>query len=385
MKAHPKDLPFEQWPILEKIDWVNTLFLIITPLIVLTWLPIHIYFYGLKVELLVFFVIYSVFTSLSITAGYHRLFAHKSYQANPIVKFLFLIFGSAAFQGSALKWCSDHRRHHKYVDTNLDPYSIKKGLFFAHVGWVLIKENPQKKFLFESDLAKDPLVAWQNKYNVPISIAIGFGIPMLVGWALGSAVGGLLYAGILRVVVTQHFTFFINSFCHYFGRQPFSEDNTARDSWFLALFTYGEGYHNFHHKFQGDYRNGIRWFDWDPTKWVIRSLGFLGLTKQHRRIPSTEILKARLEIQQQKLLQRGAPQERLTVLMDRVHEAQKSIRQLKEEYKNSLQSSSREQLVRLRTEIRLARLEFNSTYRQWGAYYRMWKKHPAYNNLNIYN
>jgi stearoyl-CoA desaturase (delta-9 desaturase) len=372
--------PYEQWTWWEKVDWTNALFLIITPVIAVTWLPIHTYIHGLSTSVLIFFFIYSIITSMSITGGYHRLFAHKSYDANPVVKFLYLVFASGAFQGSALKWCTDHRRHHKHVDTEVDPYSIKKGFFYAHIGWVFLKENPKYKLTVEHDLAKDPLVIWQNKYNVPLSVFIGFGVPTLIGWWLGSPIAGLLYAGVLRVVVTQHFTFFINSFCHMLGRQPFSEANTARDSWVLALFTYGEGYHNYHHKFQGDYRNGIRWYDWDPTKWSIGLMSFLGLAQGLKRIPAGEILKAKLSIQEKSLIQRGAPIERIELLRSRIQEAQTRFRKLKEEYqlmKKTWANSSQEQMLRLKTDIKLAKIEFKSNYRQWRTYYRAWKKRPA--------
>ena len=147
--------------------------------------------------------------------------------------------------------------HHRFVDTDLDPYSIKKGFWFAHMGWMLSSTNvPVKMEAYGRDLAKDPVVVFQDKHYVLIASLMCFGLPTLLGYFMGSALGGLAIAGVLRVVVVHHATFFINSWCHYFGKQNFTDKNSARDSFLMAVATFGEGYHNFHHIFANDYRNG---------------------------------------------------------------------------------------------------------------------------------
>jgi len=145
------------------------------------------------------------------------------------------VFGAAALQGSALKWSTDHRRHHRFVDSDQDPYSINKGFFYAHIGWVFFKEEPQYENKFVPDLEKDKLVAWQHKYYSSIAIVVGFLFPLCIGALVGSAWGGLLFGGITRVVLTHHTTFLINSACHYFGSQPYGDKNTARDSFFVGI------------------------------------------------------------------------------------------------------------------------------------------------------
>ena len=119
----------------------------------------------------------------------------------------------------------------------------------------------------------------------------------MVGYLTGDWLANLLLMGVARLVVTHHTTFFINSLAHYWGRQPFSDENTARDNGLLAFLTYGEGYHNFHHRFQTDYRNGIRWFDFDPTKWLIRTASWLGLTWDLKQVDQIRIREAQVAMQ----------------------------------------------------------------------------------------
>ena len=118
-------------------------------------------------------------------------------------------------------------------------------------------------------------------------------LPFIIGLYYGRPFGGLLWGGFLRLTLVHHFTFFINSLCHYVGKRPFDFNTSARDSWWVAYLTFGEGFHNFHHKFQGDYRNGIRWYDFDPSKWMIKFLSFLKLTKDIRKVADYKILNAR--------------------------------------------------------------------------------------------
>jgi stearoyl-CoA desaturase (delta-9 desaturase) len=132
---------------------------------------------------------------------------------------------------------------------------------------------------------------------VEIALVVGFGGPALLGMLTGRIFGMILWAGLIRVVFVHHATFFINSLAHMWGNQPYSRKDTSRDSWWLALLTNGEGYHNFHHMFPSDYRNGIRWFQWDPTKWLIRSLSWAGMARKLHRVPPQLILRARMEVE----------------------------------------------------------------------------------------
>ena len=280
---------------MERINWVSSSFLIGTALLTVTALPVYLWFFGFDWFHFGTFFIMFILTGFSITAGYHRFFAHKTFEAKWPLRLMVLIFGAAAFENSVLMWTSDHRRHHKHTDHDDDPYNITKGFFYAHMGWILFKLNPEPPLDNVPDLERDALVRWQHRHVFLLAVLIGFVLPALAGFLYNSwvgALGGFLIGGIARVVATQHTTFFINSACHCMGRQPYSKRCSARDSFFLAIFTLGEGYHNYHHEFQYDYRNGVKPWQWDPTKWLIWILSKLGVTSHLRRVPAEKIMAA---------------------------------------------------------------------------------------------
>ena len=288
---------------MKKIEWVNASFLIFSPLIAISgivFLAIH---DAIQMPTVIFSALFSIATGMAITTGYHRLFSHRSYEANVIVKLVFLLLGAACFENSARLWASDHRNHHKYVDTELDPYSIKKGFWHAHIGWIMVK---RVRIACDNitDLDKDALVQFQYKHYLLISILVGFVLPMGIAALWGDPIGGLILGGFTRVVFNHHSTFAINSFCHYFGTQPYSDRNSSRDSWATALITYGEGYHNYHHTFPSDYRNGVRFYHWDPTKWLIWLLNRFGQAHDLRRISDATILHVRLQRLERLILQK---------------------------------------------------------------------------------
>lgn len=276
----------------ERVEWVTFAFLGGTFLLTLTGVPLYILYFGLDwFQVVLFFAMFCA-TGLSITLGYHRLFAHRAFEAKWPIRLFTLVFGAAAFENSALDWSSDHRRHHKHTDTDDDPYDASKGLLWSHLGWMLFKLRPLPPYDNVADLAKDPLVRWQHKYWHLIAAFIAFVLPTTIGYFWGGwqcALGSFLIGGVARVVAVQHSTFCINSLCHYIGDQPYSSRCSAKDSWIMALVTFGEGYHNYHHEFPSDYRNGVRPWHFDPTKWSIWILSKVGLTKSLRRIPQQRI------------------------------------------------------------------------------------------------
>ncbi len=236
---------------------------------------------------------------MSITGGYHRLWAHNAYKAHPALKWFYAFWGAGALQNSILIWASDHRRHHRHVDDNeLDPYSAGRGLWFSHMGWMLRQyrtNNPD--FSNAQDLERDPVVMFQHKHYLAFTLTANIGVPLALGLWHGDVISALLLVGLARLVVNHHVTFFINSLAHYWGRRPYTESNSARDNDILAFLTYGEGYHNYHHIFQNDYRNGIRWYHWDPTKWMINLCARVGLASKLNRIPDFRIQRAILDTQ----------------------------------------------------------------------------------------
>lgn len=231
---------------------------------------------------------------MGITGGYHRLFAHKSYRASWPVRLFYLCFGAAAVQNSALKWSSDHRVHHAFTDRDGDPYNIRRGFFWAHMGWILFKDPSMPRDNVR-DLSADPLMRFQDRFYIPLAILFGAVLPWSLGWIWGDPWGALLVAGFLRLVLEWHATFFVNSLAHTLGSQPYCRVGSARDSFLTAIVTLGEGYHNFHHRFQADYRNGVRWYQLDPTKWLVWSLSKVGLTSDLRRTPPQAIERAKRE------------------------------------------------------------------------------------------
>ena len=276
----------------DRINWTTSSFLIGTFVLTLTAVPLYLWYFGIDWFQLALFALLLVATAFSITLGYHRLFSHATFRATLPVRLFTLIFGAAAFENSVLLWASDHRQHHKHVDHQEDPYDITKGFFHAHIGWLLFKLRPQPPFDNVTDLRKDSLVMWQHRHIHFLAVLVSFVLPTLIGavwegWV--GALGGFLIAGVAKVVVLQHGTFLINSACHTVGRQPYSTRCSARDSFLMALFTCGEGYHNYHHEFQNDYRNGAQPWQWDPTKWLIWSLSKLGLTSDLRRVPKETV------------------------------------------------------------------------------------------------
>lgn len=276
----------------KKINWVNTIFFIGTPLVAIIGVPLWMNTPGANLNTLWLALILAGLTNISITAGYHRFFSHKTYDASWLVRFFFIIVSAGAFQGPVLEWALDHRDHHRYVDDKeKDPYSISNGFWWAHIVWIFYKFKDEK--LSESkegkELLSDPLVDFQFKFYVPLAITVGFVLPTLIASLWGDALGGFILAGVTKLVFTSHSTFLINSLTHKLGKQPYSNKHSSRDNWFTAILTFGEGYHNFHHEFPIDYRNGIRFYQWDPTKWFIRSLSYIGLTKNLKRYTDTVI------------------------------------------------------------------------------------------------
>ena len=322
------------------INWVTMTVFTATPLATLVLVPWYGIVHGFGPGAWLAFAALMMATGLSITAGYHRLWAHRAYQAHWSVRLFFMVFGAMALQNSILIWASQHRTHHRFVDdVDRDPYSAKRGFWFSHIGWIL-RDYPsgENDFSNARDLERDPLVMFQHRYYVPLAVGLNFGIPLLLGWALGEVWGVFLLAGLLRLVLNHHFTFFINSLAHAWGRQPYTDENTARDNGVLAFLTYGEGYHNFHHLFQNDYRNGVRWWQFDPTKWLIATLSGLGLADNLKRVPDLWIQRAQLAMQFKRMelaLERrraGSADEQFERLRRRVAEEYASFRKSLEEW-----------------------------------------------------
>jgi stearoyl-CoA desaturase (delta-9 desaturase) len=294
------------------INWPVTAVLGGTFLAAVTVVPWYGIVHGYSGWAWAFFGIFLVLNGIGIGSGYHRLWSHRTYKAHPALKWFLAVTGGMSLQNSIIVWSARHRIHHRDVDDNdKDPYSIGRGFWFAHIGWMLRDYRSGKvDYSVVRDLEKDPVAAWQHKWYWTLVWTTNVGVPVLLGWLVGDILGVFLLAGILRLVINHHVTFFINSLAHIWGRQPYTDENSARDQHFLALITYGEGYHNYHHLFQSDYRCGIRWWHLDINKWFISTCALLGLAKNRKRAPKFKVLRAQLNMEfkraRQKLEQEGA-------------------------------------------------------------------------------
>ena len=241
-------------------------------------------------------------SGLGITVGYHRLFTHRSFKCGEIVQTILAIAGTTAIQNTVKVWVSGHVHHHQETDKEGDPYNASRGFWYSHIGWILFKDPDRKKgdFSAADHLMEDSwtasLVNFQHEYYIPLAFLFSGLAPALIAWLWGDFLGGLVFAGFSRLILVWHATFCINSIAHWKhwgSRQPYTRANSSQDSWPVSIVTFGEGYHNYHHAFPGDYRNGPYWYNFDPSKWVIFGLSKIGLAKNLNRVPREKIERAR--------------------------------------------------------------------------------------------
>jgi stearoyl-CoA desaturase (delta-9 desaturase) len=250
-------------------------------------IPAYAYFFDYSwLDWAMFALLYGI-SGLGITVGYHRLISHRSFTCPSGVKAALLIAGGWALQNSVLSWATDHIRHHAHCDQEADPYNAQRGFWYSHCGW-LFSTDSRAASQYPARLRQDAVVMWQHRYYVPIVLS-GLVMTFIVGFLYNGWIGGLgcfLLAGVGRTFAVLNSTFCINSICHLWGGQPHGQDDSSRDSWWISLLTFGEGYHNYHHTFPGDYRNGPLWYNFDPSKWLIYTLSLLGLASSLRRVPN---------------------------------------------------------------------------------------------------
>jgi len=319
------------------INWLNIVFLTATPILALIGAIWHGLTWGIGWIEVGIFLFWYFACGLSITVGYHRLFSHRSHEAKAPLRLFYALFGAGAFENSILEWCSDHRIHHRLVDQEEDPYSAAKGFWWSHVGWIIFDDTSEPSdFSNVKDLNASRIVRFQHRFIFVLGFLVGWVAPGLLGYALGgvgAGIGGFVWGGLVRTVWVHHGTFLINSAAHIWGTQPYATSDSSRDNPFLAFFTFGEGYHNFHHTFQADYRNGHRWFHFDPSKWWIWSFSLVKLTSGLKRTPKWSIEVARMDTELAREVDAavGVEPTLLEQMQQRAAECRESVRALQRE------------------------------------------------------
>ncbi len=234
-----------------------------------------------------------VLTAMGITVGFHRLLTHRAFDAPKPVVHTFAILGSMAVQGPVIDWVADHRKHHAHPDQEGDPHSphghggALKGLLYAHMGWLLQTQGQAKKRQYAKDLLEDAGMRRISKL-FPLWIGLGLLIPFAAGLAIsGTLTGGLtalLWGGLVRIFLIHHVTWSINSVCHFFGSRRFETGDHSTNVAWLALPSLGEAWHHNHHAFPRSANHGLRWYQLDPSGWIIALLERVGLARQVVRI-----------------------------------------------------------------------------------------------------
>ncbi|MFK8039999.1 MAG: acyl-CoA desaturase [Rickettsiaceae bacterium] len=238
-------------------------------------------------------------SNISVGIGLHRLWSHNSYKTNKFVEFILAVFSAGTLQGPALSWASNHYKHHTYTDTSKDPHTpLKyknrfKGFLWSHIGWMLVGEGSYKFIdrVTMVKLGRNKILKWQLKHYWKIVLFTNLVLPMIIGYLIGgtiaSAYSVFLFIGIGRAI-QQQATFCVNSACHFMGSKQYYK-GTAGDIWWLFVFLLGENWHNFHHAFPSDYRNGIKWYHCDVHKWIIFLMYKLGLAWNLNVTPTVRI------------------------------------------------------------------------------------------------
>jgi len=257
---------------------------------------------------LVMFTLFQSFLNLlGITAGYHRLWSHRSYSACFPLRLFLSIIGLQSFQGSISWWVKRHRLHHRFTDTPFDPYDSTRGLFYSHIGWLFSPPPHFSKLALigMKDLESDPVVRWQKKWLLVGYILFGAILPAIQGWWIcGSAIAGIVWIGFVARIISWHGIWSINSVSHAPDTFPtasraYSLSSSAVHVPLFAILQNGEGHHNYHHCFPTDYRHGIGKWDYDPTKWFIQICLFIGIAWGEKKTQQNRIKMAKWKVAKQ--------------------------------------------------------------------------------------
>jgi stearoyl-CoA desaturase (delta-9 desaturase) len=241
-------------------------------------------------DILIFFATLIPF-GFGVTVGFHRLFTHRAFKTSAPMRLLWAVLGSMALEGPVIEWVAYHRRHHRFSDQEGDPHSPHvghgegiggaiRGLFYAHVGWVLFSDESAEEEKYAPDLIADPVVRFVDRTFilwVAAGLALSFGLGVALTGTIFGGLMGLLWGGAVRIFALHHITFCVNSLCHFFGTRNFATADHSRNLAWLAPFTFGEAWHNNHHAFPTSARHGLSRAEFDPSALLITLMERLGL------------------------------------------------------------------------------------------------------------
>lgn len=327
---------------IKKINWPVFIVLIAYPILLISLaIKYNNNFHIGQFEIILFILGYYG-SNISVGIGFHRLWSHNTYKTNKFVEFILVMISAGTLQGPVLAWASDHHKHHTYTDKEQDPHSPNKfknpiiGFLWSHIGWMLFGEGDFKQIdrVTMVKLGKNKLLRWQLKYYWQIALFMTTVMPAIVGFMFGHTLvamyAGFLFIGLGRTI-QQQATFCVNSLCHFTGSKTYSK-STAGDIWWMALFLLGENWHNFHHAFPSDYRNGSKWYHFDVHKWIIFLMSKVGLAWNLERTPEVRIKAKIVETSNQVIEVR---KQRLAILQDKANQLVEHIYTKLAELENS--------------------------------------------------
>lgn len=358
---------------IKNFNWGPALYLLGYHLLLLISLPIYFFYFTPSWQIITTSVVLLYLTGLSVTAGYHRLYSHCAYKIHPVIETILLFFATMATQGSVLRWAFDHRQHHAFVDTERDPYSIKKGFWYAHFLWLLEKPKVIENKTV-SDLLRKPLIRFQHRFYVHLMLVTNIVTSLFFGWCFGDYLGAFLFVWGVRLFFLHHFTWFINSLAHTWGSHVYCQELSAVDNYLISMVTFGEGYHNYHHTFSSDYRTGIRWYHFDPTKWLIWTLSKLGLAfdlrKNHQHLIEHRLIREQKQLLLDKIHSSLSDhkrkwEEKVTMLTESMLDKLQQVKQAKEHYLQLKRNkeSEKKTLSELALQIKITKNRLKSEYK----------------------
>lgn len=234
--------------------------------------PLAAFWTGVTTTSVILAITLYVVRMFGVTAGYHRYFSHRSFKTSRAGQFVLALLAMSSTQKSVLWWAALHRHHHRHSDQEDDVHSpLHRGFFYSHVGWIFDKKHEETRVEEVPDLTKYPELRFLDKHQLLPAIALAVLCFLIDGWP------GLIIGFFLSTVLLYHGTFFINSLAHVHGKQRYVTDDTSRNNWWLAVITLGEGWHNNHHAYQRSTRQGFRWYEFDPTYYVLKAMSWVGL------------------------------------------------------------------------------------------------------------